>query len=233
MARGADALIDAAVNDERIPRRVLLVAIGRSLGVVALTLLLYAVVPIEGQDAAFAAILGACVGILAILVVFARQITRVSRSRRPVLAAVEALALVFGMFLCLFALLYVAMSEGDPEAFTQDIDKVAGLYFTMTVLATVGFGDISAVSDSARIMVTVQMVLGMILIGSAFKALGFSARRAVGPRGTRRARRGLGSGARGRGRLRRGARRGLSEGAAGTGSTTSRRRRERVHGRLR
>jgi len=182
MARGAEALIDAAATDERIPRRVLVVAIGRSLGVVALTLLLYAVVPIEGQNVAFAAILGACVGILAILVVFARQIGRVSRARRPVLAAVEALALVFGMFLCLFALLYVAMSEGDPGAFTQEVDKVAGLYFTMTVLATVGFGDISAVTDSARIMVTVQMVLGMILIGTAFKALGFSARRAVAAR---------------------------------------------------
>ena len=59
------------------------------------------------------------------------------------------------------------------------MDKVAGIYFTTTVLTTVGFGDISPVSDTARIVVTLQMVLGMVLIGTAFKALGFSAKRAV------------------------------------------------------
>ena len=116
---------------------------------------------------------------MVILVVFARQISRVSRSRRPVLAAVEALVLVFGLFLCFFSLLYVSLSTSDPDAFTQDVDKVAGIYFTTTVLTTVGFGDISPVSDTARVMVTLQMVLGMVLIGTAFKALGFSAKRAV------------------------------------------------------
>ena len=113
---------------------------------------------------------------------FARQISRVSRSRRPVLAALEALVLVFGLFICFFALLYVSISTSDPGAFTQEVDKVAGLYFTTTVLTTVGFGDISPVTDTARVLVTVQMVLGAVLIGTAFKALGFSAKRAVNSR---------------------------------------------------
>ena len=196
----------------------------------ALTLLLYALAPIEGHGAAFAATLAACVGICLILVVFARQITRVSRSQRPVLAAVEALALVFGMFLCLFALLYVAMSEGDPAAFTAGDQQGGRPVLHDDVLATVGFGDISAVSDGARIMVTVQMVLGMILIGTAFKALGFSARRAVAarhPEGPA----GLGREPAGRARCRRGARRGSRR--RDPGSALDRRRRERVRGRLR
>lgn len=179
MSSGSTAMFEAAAAEERIPRRLLLVAMARVLGVVAATLLVYFLLPIEGSGAASAAAVAACAGIAVILIVFARQITRVSRSRRPVLAALEALVLVFGLFLSFFALLYVSISESDPDAFTQDVNKVAGIYFTMTVLTTVGFGDISAVSDTARIMVTLQMVLGMVLIGTAFKALGFSAKRAV------------------------------------------------------
>lgn len=179
MGSGSTELFEAAAAEERIPRRILVIVIGRVLAVVGVTLLVYFLIPVEGQTAARAAALTAGVGIAAILVVFARQISRVSRSRRPVLAALEALVLVFGMFLALFALLYVSISTSDPQAFTQDIDKVAGIYFTTTVLTTVGFGDISAVSQPARVLVTVQMVLGMVLIGTAFKVLGFSAKRAV------------------------------------------------------
>ena len=179
MSSGSTAMFEAAAADDRIPRRLLLVAMARVLGVVAATLLVYFLLPIEGSGAASAAAVAACAGIAVILIVVARQITRVSRSRRPVLAALEALVLVFGLFLSFFALLYVSISESDPDAFTQDVNKVAGIYFTMTVLTTVGFGDISAVSDTARVMVTLQMVLGMVLIGTAFKALGFSAKRAV------------------------------------------------------
>jgi hypothetical protein len=92
---------------------------------------------------------------------------------------VEALVLVFGLFLSFFSLLYVSLSTSSPDAFTQQVDKIAGIYFTTTVLTTVGFGDISPVSDTARVLVTLQMILGMVLIGTAFKALGFSAKRAV------------------------------------------------------
>jgi hypothetical protein len=179
MGSGSTEMFEAAAAEERIPRAMLLAAMARVLGVVAVTLLVYFLLPIEGARAAMAGAAAACVGIAIILTVFARQIARVSRSRRPVLAALEALALVFGMFLSFFALLYVSISEGDAEAFTQGVDKIAGIYFATTVLTTVGFGDISPVSDSARVVVTLQMVLGMILIGTAFKALGFSAKRAV------------------------------------------------------
>jgi Ion channel len=184
MGSNSMEMFEVAATQERLPRRLLVAAIVRVVGVVAVTLSVYLVIPVEGESAAKAASLTACAGISVILIVFTRQISRVSRSRRPVLAAVEALVLVFGLFLCFFALLYVSISVGDPAAFTQQVDKVAGIYFTTTVLTTVGFGDISPVSDMARVLVTVQMVLGMVLIGTAFKALGFSAKRAVSSRDT-------------------------------------------------
>lgn len=179
MGSGSTELFEAAAAAERIPRRMLLAAMARVLGIVAGVLLVYFLIPIEGTNAATAGAAGALLGITIVLTVFARQMARVSRSRRPVLAALEALVLVFGLFLCSFAMLYVSLSEADPDAFTQEVDKVAGIYFTTTVLTTVGFGDISPVSSIARVVVTLQMVIGLVLIGTAVKALGFSARRAV------------------------------------------------------
>jgi hypothetical protein len=177
MGSGSTEMFEAAAAGERIPRGVVVAAILRVVAVVAGVLVVYFLIPVEGAEVLTGLL--ACVGIVVILVVFARQISRVSRSRRPVLAAVEALVLVFGLFLSLFSLLYVSLSTNDPDTFTQGVDKIAGIYFTTTVLTTVGFGDISPVSDAARATVTLQMLLGMVLIGTAFKALGFSAKRAV------------------------------------------------------
>jgi hypothetical protein len=39
------------------------------------------------------------------------------------------------------------------------------LYFTVTVFATVGFGDIVGVSQTARTVSMIQMVAGLVLVG--------------------------------------------------------------------
>lgn len=175
---GSAPLVDAAFADAPVPRRFLIVAAARSLGVVLATLVLYSLLPIRPETAVAVAVM-AGLGLVLLAILFGRQLRRISRAPRPVLAAVEALALVFGMFLTLFAFLYVSMSAADPQAFTEAVDKVAGVYFSLTILATVGFGDISAVSDPARIAVTIQMAMDLVLIGTAVKLLGVSARRAV------------------------------------------------------
>ena len=172
-------MASATDASKSIRRRTLVQAIVRPLVVLSLTLVIYALVPVDGGDAARVVIVLAGLGILMILAVFGWQVSRVARSTRPLVAAVEALALVFGMFVCLFGLLYVALSEGDPNSFSQDIAKVTGIYFTVTVLTTVGFGDIVPTTQVTQAVVTIQMLLGMILIGTAFKILGRSARTAV------------------------------------------------------
>jgi hypothetical protein len=39
------------------------------------------------------------------------------------------------------------------------------LYFTVTVFATVGFGDITATTELTRALVTGQMVSGIVIVG--------------------------------------------------------------------
>ena len=43
--------------------------------------------------------------------------------------------------------------------------RLDSMYFTVTVFATVGFGDITAVSQGARAVTTVQMMGGLVLVG--------------------------------------------------------------------
>lgn len=174
----ASPLVEAYLADAPAPRRIVLLIVVRTSAVVLGTLLLYALMPVREETATAVAGL-AVLGLVAVAAIFGRQLARIGRSKRPVLAAIEALALVVTLFVALFASLYVSTSAADPESFTQPVDKVAGIYFTVTILGTVGFGDIAAVSQPARIAVTVQMVLDLILIGVAVKLLGTSARRAV------------------------------------------------------
>ncbi len=169
---------DQVLLDRAITRRAILLATFRPLVVVALTLLIYALVPIQDVNGGAVALL-AGIGLVAVGAVFVWRLALIPRSARPVMAAIEALVLVFGMFLCLFALVYVALATDDPTRFTQPINKVSAVYFSVTVLATVGFGDIAAVGDLTRTVVTIQMVLDLVLIGAAVKLLAMSARAGV------------------------------------------------------
>ena len=45
------------------------------------------------------------------------------------------------------------------------LTRTDSLYFTVTVFATVGFGDITATSQTGRLLVTAQMILDLIVLG--------------------------------------------------------------------
>jgi voltage-gated potassium channel len=106
------------------------------------------------------------VGLLALAAVAALQVRAVIRSRHPAVQAVEALAATAPLFLLLFAAAYFLMAQVDPNHFNvETLTRTDSLYFTVTIFATVGFGDITAASGAARILVTTQMILDLIVLG--------------------------------------------------------------------
>ena len=74
-------------------------------------------------------------------------------------------------------------SLNDPSGFSQPLDHVTALYFTVTVFATVGFGDIVAQSNSMRLLVTLQMLLNLAMLGLVIRLMTSAARRGVARRG--------------------------------------------------
>jgi voltage-gated potassium channel len=105
------------------------------------------------------------------ILVLATQIRAISRSRLPTVRAATTLALVIPLFFILCSLFYLVMEAGNADSFTQPIDRVSALYFTITVFSTVGFGDIAAKTDAARVAVSVQMILDLILIGAVVQLI--------------------------------------------------------------
>jgi voltage-gated potassium channel len=122
-------------------------------------------------------------GILAVTTVL--QLRMIGRSAFPAVRAIEALATTLPLFLLLFASAYVVMADASPANFsTHPLTRTDGLYFTVTVFSTVGFGDITAASQSARLVVTVQMLLDLAALGlvvRAFVSAVQSARQQAGP----------------------------------------------------
>ena len=110
------------------------------------------------------------------------QVPAIIKAKYPILRAIEALALLVPLYLLIFARVYLSNSLSDPAAFNQPLDKTTALYFTVTVLSTVGFGDIVAQVNSMRLLVTLQMLLNLVLLGLVFRLLTASARQGVARR---------------------------------------------------
>ncbi|MEU4088376.1 potassium channel family protein [Streptomyces aureus] len=110
-------------------------------------------------------------GIAAVGVLLSWQIREITRARRPELRAMEALATSAPLYLLLFAIVYYLMERSAPSSFSEALTRTDALYFTVTVFSTVGFGDITARSETARALVTGQMAVNVLLIGVAARLL--------------------------------------------------------------
>jgi hypothetical protein len=107
--------------------------------------------------------------IFAALIVF--QTRAIVRSPHPRLTAITALAVSVPVFVLCFSTVYFLMEHSEPGAFTEPMTRLDALYFTVTVLTTVGFGDIAARSELARAITTIQMVGDVLLIGLVVRVL--------------------------------------------------------------
>ena len=110
-------------------------------------------------------------GLLILLAVTAWQLRKVIHHKHPPVRAIEALATTVPLFLLLFAWAYFTMAANHPANFsTHPLTRTDTLYFTVTVFSTVGFGDITAASQSARLVVTAQMLLDLVALGLLVRA---------------------------------------------------------------
>lgn len=111
----------------------------------------------------------ALAGIL-LAVVAIWQIRAILRSPYPGIRGIEALAITAPLYLILFAATYFLLSLDDPSNFSvEGLTRTDTLYFTVTTFSTVGYGDISAASQGARVLVTVQMILNLLVLGAGIQ----------------------------------------------------------------
>jgi hypothetical protein len=139
----------------------------------------YFVLPLDSRVTWGTAVLLA-LGLVFTVAVLVFQTQAVVRAARPVLRAAEALATSFTLFVLIFSITYYLMNKSGPDVFTEPITRLDSLYFVVTVFGTVGFGDIAATSETARAVVTFQILGDILFVGVAVRAAVEAARRGLG-----------------------------------------------------
>jgi voltage-gated potassium channel len=144
-------------------RRLVALALFRSLLTTVVLVWAYYLLPLDHIRSVPLALAG---GLLILFAGAVWQVRAITRARYPAVRAVQALATTVPLFLLLFASAYFSMARISSANFNASpLTRTDALYFTVTTFSTVGYGDITAVSQSARLVVTVQMLLDLLAVG--------------------------------------------------------------------
>lgn len=145
-------------------------AVLRVAGSIAVLVTAYYLLPFD-RSAAWAAVALLIAGLVLLIGLIALQVRLIIRSPFPTLRATEALAATVPLFLVLFASTYFVMGRLSPGSFGAPLTRTDALYFTVTVFSTVGFGDITAKTEAARLVVTGQMFADLLILGVGIKII--------------------------------------------------------------
>ena len=146
-------------------RREIWLGMLRALATTTALVALYYLVPLDRLASNVPLVVTLVAGLVILVAVASWQLRVVLRARYPGVRAAIALAATVPLFLLLFASAYYVSSRGTPGSFSSHLTRTDALYFTVTTFTTVGFGDITATSQTTRLVVTVQMILDLLALG--------------------------------------------------------------------
>jgi hypothetical protein len=153
-----------APPEVRPPARKIAQALLRALASTAILVTIYYLLPLN-HSSSWLAVTMLVIGLVLLTGLVTIQVRLIAASPFPGLRAIEALATSIPLFLVLFASTYVVMATITASSFSQPMTRTNALYFTVTVFATVGFGDITAKTEAARLVVSGQMIIDLIILG--------------------------------------------------------------------
>jgi Ion channel len=160
----------AARPEARPSRRTIARTVLRAAGSTIALVAIYYLLPLD-RSSTWVAVTMLAIGLVALIALVVFQVRWILRSRFPGLRAVEALATSIPLFLLLFASTYVVLVTISAGNFSEPLTRTDALYFTVTVFSTVGFGDITAKTEAARLVVTGQMIVDLVVIGLVVKVI--------------------------------------------------------------
>ncbi len=179
------------LRDTLRPRQTFRVLI-EVLGVAGLAVLVYFAAPLDGDRSNLLAALLVIAAIGALIPVSVHGAHQVLVSEHPLLTAVRSLAIALTLLIVSFSTIYFVLGSAHDDQIDGLRTKIDGLYFTVTILTTVGFGDITATGQGARALVTANMVVNLVFLAVAIRAVSWALRQrgdhaAIHPRAPRSA----------------------------------------------
>ena len=139
-------------------------AVLRPMATATVLVVLYYKLP---MDKPFSSAVGVAlvIGLLLVVALVVVQVRSIARSPYPRIRAIETIGISLPLFLLVFATAYFNIERGQSASFTQAMSRTDALYFTITVFSSVGFGDISPRTGSARILTMIQMMGDLVAFG--------------------------------------------------------------------
>ena len=172
-ARVPHPLADAWKDERR--RRAIVSTTVRTFVAVAVMIIAFIVIPpgamVRGDDA-----VRVIIGVVLLVAVVLWQVHSIYNDPVPEFRAGAALVVLSVLLVLVFAMIYCAIWTADPTSFSEPMTNSTSIYFTVTTLATVGYGDVHAVTQSARWVVTIQMILNLTLVVALGRVLLAAAR---------------------------------------------------------
>jgi voltage-gated potassium channel len=104
-------------------------------------------------------------GLVVVTVLLVWHLRSIIVSPYPRVRAVAAVATTIPLFLVVFAAAHYLLGANEPGSFSERLSRLDALYYSVTVFATVGFGDIVPTSPAARALTTVQMAGDLVILG--------------------------------------------------------------------
>lgn len=151
-------------------------------------LLAYYFFPITGESSAVWQVLLFAAGLGLLIWWVIRELMKQFAAGSNPRVGVHSLITLLYPVVALFALAYYLIQNEDPTQFDGLVTRTDSLYFTVITLGTIGYGDVHAVGQLARVITMIQVAFDLVVIG-AFVAVASSrvqillAQRAPAPEG--------------------------------------------------
>ncbi|MFL6206086.1 MAG: potassium channel family protein [Acidimicrobiales bacterium] len=134
----------------------------------------FCVLPLRGDRWWFGAVVGVA-AIIATVPLTVKRVHAVRNAEQPTIVAIEAIVLLVSMLILGFSALYFAM-DSHQDQFEGLSTRLDAVYYTVTTMATVGYGDIHPVGQRARFVVTLAMLMNLAFVGIVVRVLARAAR---------------------------------------------------------
>jgi voltage-gated potassium channel len=145
---------------------------------VAAATAVYYQIPVPGRMREGSWVIAFSCGVVVLGLLIAYAVARLLRAGER--ARIRGLVLLLTVTVLFFSYADAAVAA-LPNQFIQLTTKTDALYFNISTLATVGYGDVHPVGQLARAAVTLQIVFNLVFLGTAVSVIsGFFRTRARG-----------------------------------------------------
>ncbi|HET6668321.1 MAG TPA: potassium channel family protein [Intrasporangium sp.] len=148
-----------------------------TIATIAAMVALYFILPLGTGDHPLSLAVATSLAIATVLVLaflISRRVVRILEGSTDV--GLPGLVILLAATIVAFATAYFLLTRSDPTQVTGLDTRLDALYFTLTTMGTIGYGDIYPAGQAARAIACFQFVFNAIFVAGLVRAILFQAR---------------------------------------------------------